>query len=303
MPGERRRGMDHPHYPFAPIPTRPPLRWPGGAPLALWVVLYLEYWELDPPAAAYRAPGVQGQWGSHFPDYRTYSYREYGNRVGIFRVLEVLDRHGVRATVAANAAACERYPFLVEQCLRRDWEIAAHGSHATRMLTSRMTEAEEREAIRAAVDTVGQATGRAPRGWVGQDFGESPRTPRLLAEAGLGWVADWPNDEQPYLMTAGRPLVSIPYQAEWDDVQLLWLRQVPTPRYPAIVREAFDALHRDGAASGRLLGLGIHPWLFGQAHRIRYLDEALGAVAGRPGVWQATGSEIADAFLAGRTAA
>lgn len=301
MPGARRRGMDHTLYEYSPIPARRTLRWPGDARLAVWVVLYLEHWELAAPADAYRAPGVAGMWPTHAPDYRTYSYREYGNRVGIFRVLDVLDRHHIRATVAANAAACERYPYLVDECRRRGWEFAAHGTHATRMITSRMSEAEEREVIRTSMDTVAETVGRRPVGWIGQDFGESERTPVLVAQAGCRWIGDWPNDDQPYLMTVEPPLVSLPCHAELDDVQLLWLRQVPTPCYPALVREAAATLLREAATGGRMLGLGVHPWLLGQSHRIRYLDEALAGVAGLVGVWTATGEEIAAAFQAAAT--
>jgi peptidoglycan/xylan/chitin deacetylase (PgdA/CDA1 family) len=201
--------------------------------------------------------------------------------------------------VALNSAAAKRYPELVEQCRRRDYEFIGHGSHATRMLSSRMTEEEERVAIRDALDTLGRTTGRRPRGWHGQDFGESQRTPRLLAEAGLDFVADWPNDDQPYAMTMDRRFVSLPAQPEWDDVQLLWLRRLAMPRYPAIVTEAFDALHDEG---GRVFCLALHPWLIGMAHRIRYLDEALQRITARPKVWQATASEIVDAFNRGTQA-
>jgi len=293
----RRPGMDHALYDWSPIVRRPALTWPGGARLALWIVVYLEYWELDPPPDAHRPPGIHGTWPAHFPDYRTYSHRDYGNRVGIFRVMEVLDRCGLRATVAANAAACERYPFLVEECLRRGWELIGHGTHASRMITSRMTETEERQVIAHSLAALKAATGREPKGWLGQDFGESERTPRLLAEAGLTYLADWPNDDQPYLFGEDRSLVSIPYHLEWDDVQLLWLRNVAAPRYPTIVADAFDCLWRESQSGGRLFGIGVHPWLFGQAHRVRYLDEALRRICERDRIWKATGSEIAERFL------
>lgn len=298
MPAERRRGMDHGLYPFSPIGARPVLRWPGGARLALWPVVHLDYWEIDPPADAVRAPDVQGAWPVIFPDYRTFSHREYGSRIGIFRVIEVLDRHGLRATMAANAAAGERCRYVIDACRERGWEFAAHGTHATRILSSRMSEADERGAIAQSIDTIERVTGQRPRGWIGQDGGESERTPALVAEAGLDYIGDWPNDDQPYRMTVGRPLVSLPYQPEWDDLQLLWLRQVATPRYPGILRDAFERLYAEGAASGRLLSINIHPWLLGQANRIRYLDEALAAIVREPGVWAATGAEIVDAFVA-----
>jgi hypothetical protein len=153
----RHLGMDHPHYPFSPLPQRPLLRWPDGARVAFWVLLHLEYWEMEPPADAYRDPRFVGEFGSFSPDFRTWSQREYGNRIGIFRLLEVLDRYGIKATVAANAEACTRYPNLIDEVRRRHWELVAHGTHATRMITSQMSEVEERAHIAAAIDAVALA--------------------------------------------------------------------------------------------------------------------------------------------------
>jgi peptidoglycan/xylan/chitin deacetylase (PgdA/CDA1 family) len=289
-------GYDHDHFDYSPLPRRSPLAWPGGARIAFSVYLYLEYLELDPPAGTVRDPRYGGALGSYFPDYLNYSHREYGNRVGVFRVLDALNRHGLKATVAANAMLAERYPELVETCVRRGHEIAAHGTAATRMITSAMSEDEERRTIAHALDAVEQASGSRPVGWFGQDFGESPRTPSLLAEAGLSYVADWPNDDQPYAMKVGRPLVSMPNQAEWDDSQAMAVRRVSPPRWRDIVCEAFDYLHAEASPSGSVFTLGLHPWLAGQAHRIRYLDEALARMAGYGEVWQATAAEVADRF-------
>lgn len=285
------RGMDNPHYAFSPIDRRPAFAWPEGKRIAVWTLLHIEHWELSPPAEAHRDPRFVGEYGSFDPDYRTWTQREYGNRVGIFRVLEALDRHGIRPTVALNASAAERHPYLVEQCRKRGAEFVGHGSHATRMLTSRLTEDEERHEIAHALAAVERASGARPRGWSGQDFGESHRTPRLLAEAGLDYVADWPNDDQPYAMTVGRPFVSLPTQPEWDDVQCLWLRRIPMPRYPDLVGEAFDTLREEGA---RTFCLSLHPWLIGMAHRIKYLDLALERIARASDAWWATGGEIVD---------
>jgi allantoinase len=293
MSSYRAPGMDHDHYPFSALPTRPRLAWPGGARVAYAVVVHLEFWELEPPGTVLRDPRFGDANGDFRPDYRPYTMREYGNRVGIFRLFDALDRHGIKATVAANAAACERYPFLVEECLKRGWEIAAHGTHANRMVSSALGAHQERAIIARAAEAVERATGTRPRGWISQDFGESARTPALLAEAGFDYVADWPNDDQPYMLTTKPPLVSIPSQAEWDDVQLLWHRRLATPRYPAFVAEALEVLHQEGAESGRYFGLGLHPWLFGMPHRIRYLNEALDRIAGFDGLWQAPLGAIA----------
>ena len=212
--------------------------------------------------------------------------------------MDVLDRHGVKVTVAANSEAVRRHPTLVAEFKKRGYEFAAHGSHATRMITSRMSADEERHFIHESRDIVAAATGHLPRGWIGQDFGETPRTPELVAEAGFDYIGDWPNDDQPYRMTTPTPLLSLPVHCDLDDAQLLWLRQVDTHRYPGYVRDAADRLCAEGRETGRMLTLGIHPWLFGMAHRIRYLDEALGALARRDDVWSATGAEIADAYAA-----
>ena len=283
--------MDHPHYVYSPLPQRAPLAWPGGARLAFCVMLHIEHWELQPPADAHRDPRFLGDYGSFNPDYGTWGQREYGNRVGIFRVLEALDQHGIRASVALNSSAAGRYPQLLRECGARGYEFVGHGSHATRMLTSDMSEDQERVFIGAALDTLERATGTRPRGWLGQDYGESQCTPRLLAEAGLDYVADWPNDDQPYALNVGRPLIALPAQPEWDDVQLLWLRRIAMRRYPDIVDEAFDTLHSEG---GRVFCLGLHPWMIGQAHRVKYLRSALERICARPQVWQATAGEIVD---------
>lgn len=296
MPLEPHRGMDHSLYRYSAMPARPQWRWPGDRPLAAWVVVYLEYWELDPPRGTHRNPGAHGMWGSQFPDLRTWSYRLYGERIGIWRILDVLERRGVRATVAAGAEICRRYPDLITECARRGHEIAAHGTHATRMITSRMSEAEERAHIDTAIEAVAQTTGTRPRGWFSQDQGESPETPERVAAAGFDYLADWPNDDQPYWFTTRTPLVSLPLSTELDDLQLLWMRQQPTWRYPALVEAAAARLSLEAAAGARTLALGVRSWLFGRPHRIRYLDEALAALAARTDTWQATAAEVTAAF-------
>ncbi len=292
----RRPGMDHELYPFSAINDRPTLSWPDGNRLAVWVVLHLEQWELQPPAAALRDARFRGEFGNFFPDYRTYSTREYGNRVGIYRILDILDRHGLPVTVAANGALCRARPQLIEACLERGYEIAAHGDYATRMISSRMGEREEIDHIANVMEQIRRSSGEKTVGWISQDFGESPRTPQLVAAAGADYLGDWPNDDQPYWLTLSPPMVSLPYHVEWDDVTLMALRQLTAPRYGQMVGEAADRLHSDSAESGRMMSLGLHPWVIGQPHRIRYLDDILGRLSGLDGVWFATGRDIAACF-------
>jgi len=284
-------GYDHPHYRWSPLPKRDPFTWPDGKRTAVAAFVYVEYLELDPPEGVVGDPRFGGALGSYYPDFQNYTRREYGNRVGVYRVLDILERHGIRATVCLNAMAAERHPHIVERARAGGHGFAAHGLAAGRMISARMTEAEERAHIAESLDRLEAATGMRMRGWAGQDFGESERTPRLLAEAGLTHVIDWPNDDEPYLMDVGRPFVSIPNQAEWDDAQLFAVRHVDPWRYPEIFASAFDGLHGEG---GRLFGFGIHPWVFGQAFRVRYLDEAVEHLAGCDDIWRATSDEIAE---------
>ena len=288
-------GYDHSHFEWNPLTKRKPVAWPGGARIAWTVYLYLEYLELDPPAGSVRDPRYGGALGSHFPDYLNYSHREHGNRVGFWRVLDLLDKHGIKPTVPVNAMLAERYPRMVEECVKRGWEIAGHGVSATQMLTSKMSEAEERGVIEHSLQTLEQVSGKRPVGWFGQDFSQSARTPALLAEAAIEYVADFPNDDTPYATNHGS-LICMPNQAEWDDTQLMAVRRLMPWRWRDVVCEAFDYLHAEAHPAGTVMTLAIHPWLLGQAHRIKYLDEALAKMTSYKDVWQASAAEVAAHF-------
>jgi len=288
-------GYDHDLYAWDPMHKRDPFPWPDGARIAITPIVHVEEFEIDPPTGAVADPRFGGALGSFPPDFQNHSRRLHGLRVGYYRVLDVLERHGLRATVCFNALAAERYPYMVERALKGGHGLAARGIGSRQIISSKMTEAEETAHIDDALTRLEKATGRRMLGWAGQDMGESERTPRLLHAAGLTHVIDWPNDDQPYRMPVGgadsRPLVSIPNQTEWDDAELFSVRHLDAWRYPEIFRSAFEQLHSEG---GRFMGFGIHPWIFGQAVRIKYLDEACAAIGDRPGVWRATSDEIAE---------
>ena len=296
MPAERKPGMDHPHYDWSPIATRRPLRWPDGARVALCVIVNLEHYEWKPPADAYMSPTLPGGSGRRaFPEMLAFSQREYGNRVGLFRVMQIMDSYGIRGTVAMDAMVAHNYPFIVQECKKRRWEFIGHGIAVNRMITSRMTEDQERQYIRESIEAVTRATGEAPQGWLGPEYGESTITPRLPASEGIRYLCDWPNDEQPYRMKVPvGQMYSLPINADLDDTYTHWGRLIPIMRYSQMIQEAFDKLYEDGAQSGRLLVLNLHPWLIGQPFRSKYLDEALAYVCRHHGVWKATGREIVE---------
>ena len=295
MPAERRFGMDHQHYDWSPLIKRGVLRWPEDARVALCVIVNLEHMEWSPPQGSYTVELAGGASPLPFPDYMRTAHREYGHRVGIFRVLDVLDKHGIKATIAMDALTADNYPYLVDHCLGRGCEIIGHGISVSRMITSNMSEQEEQEYIGTSLEALRRATGSAPVGWLGPEGGESARTPQLLAQAGIRYLCDWANDEQPYPMkTSQGELFALPIMLELDDIKALWERSITTVRYLEMVKDCFDIMYRDGAENGRLLVLNLHPWLIGQPFRTRYLDEALGYMMRRQAVWATTGSEIVD---------
>lgn len=306
MPAERKYGMDQDFYPWSPITTRPPLHWPGDAKVALAVVVNLEHWDWDPPpgtpVAVTPMGGAEGLWTGNsprFPDIGGFGNHEYGNRVGIFRILSVLDKHGIAPTLALDKAVADNYPSLVAEGKKRGAEFIAHGLTRRQIIHIGMSEADERAYIEASIDAVEQATGTRPVGWSGPDFQETTHTPNLLGEAGIRYVCDWGNDEQPYRMTPKTgELYSLGVNSYLDDNYIHLHGRRTINEVNLIWREWFDGLYVDGATTGRMMVLHLHPWIMGQPWRIRHLDEVLGHICGHADVWKATGSEIIDHFAA-----
>ena len=296
-------GMDHGLYRWSPLPSRPLLRWPDGASLAVVIVLCLEMVEWEPHDES--AP--QSARGAVYPrifDPTLLSLHEYGNRVGVFRVLDVLDRLELPATAAVDALVAERRGLLVEECAARRFSFAGHGLSASRMTTEQLGEDEERGRIERCLAGVARLTGSQPRGWLSVGYGESARTPALLAEAGVRYVCDWPNDEQPYPMrTAGGELVSLPAAVDLDDVTAMRLRSLSVQEWAGMVERASERLLADGGDSGRLLVLVLHPYLIGQPFRIRALEQVLSRVAAAPGVRFATADGVLDWYEESRSRA
>ena len=305
MPAQRRPGMDHEHHQWSPISERGRLTWPDDARIAICVIINLEHMEWQAPPGSFQAGNLAGGSAARpFPDYARLSHREYGHRVGIFRVLDVLERHGIPPTVAMDALTAANYPYLVRHLSGRGCEFIGHGISVSRMITSNMTSEEEQGYIRESLDALNSATGTEAQGWLGPEYGESSRTPQLLAQAGLRYVCDWVNDEQPFPMTTQEgELYALPIMWELDDVSALADRKVTIDRYQAMLTEAFDALYHDGAANGRVLTIHLHPWLIGQPFRIGYLDAALEYMTRRSGVWPAKGSDIIDWYRQHRPSA
>ena len=239
-PAQHQHGMDHPYYEWSPLPSRGRFEWPNRSPLAIGAAVILEHVEWAPPPDAYSLRRRSGGLARlPAPDYPHLTIREYGHRVGIFRLLDLLERHGIATTVAVDALTAEHYGWLAAHLVGRGCEIAGRGIAATRLVTSKNSEADERDAIARSIDAIESATGARPTTWFSAEGVESFRTPALLAEAGIDTVLDWPNDEQPVLMTtdgvlAGvskpegtAPMVSLPLFLEADDEFALGAAMAP----------------------------------------------------------------------------
>jgi len=286
--------MDHDLYAYSALGRRPAAAAALQPGLAAFAVLFMEHWELNPPADALRDPRMVGEFGSFSPDYRSWSQREYGLRVGIFRVIDALQHAGIRPVIAANAMALQRLPNLVR--IFTEWGCGwiAHGLAATRMMHARMTLDQQGEHIRAAIDMLAQHTGRRPLGWLSQDWGTSPQTPHLLAQAGIRFTLDWCNDDQPYWMQTTPPLLAIPLASEWDDVQCQWLRNIEPRAHATLAVQAFNRLRAECTAHqrGAVFGLPLHPWLCGMPSRIAALQSLLRELAAANDVYWTTPDAI-----------
>ena len=298
MPAERSVGMDHSHYPYSPLPTRSALTWPSGKSLALGALVLLEHYEWDPPPDAYSLRNSSGGLIKlPAPDYVQLTHREYGHRVGVFRLLDTLERHGIPVTVAVDKLTAVHYPWLIDHLMQRGCELVGHGVAASQLITSKLSEDDEAEIITDCLDTLEKLSGNRPSGWFSPEGVESSRTPQLLAAAGVNYVCDWPNDEQPYKMTTPvGDLVSLPLFLEVDDEFALWHRRASLASWEGMIVAAATRLHVDGQTSARHMMLTLRPWLTGQPFRIRSLDRALSQVTQLDGVWAAHGNDIVKAF-------
>jgi len=280
-------------FPYSPIIHRPKLTWPKGAHVALWVIPNIEFFALDE-----KVPAGSGGTGAPVPDVPAWSMRDYGNRVGVFRLMQVLDRYDIRATVALNSDVCAHHPAIIEEGEKRRWEWMGHNESNTRRLNEVET-GEEPRVIANALSTIERATGRRPVGWLGSGLQETWATVDLLAAQGCEYVADWVNDDQPYVMNldGGRRLVSVPYSHEANDKPAFERAHRTAEEFKDMICRQFDVLYREGADSGRVMAIAIHPYLTGVPHRIGAFDAALAHICRHDGVWRATGSEIARHYL------
>lgn len=272
---------------YSPVTAREPYRMKNGAKVAVCVFPNIEFFPLN---MVIPRAGASGK----IPDVPGWGMRDYGNRIGVFRLIELLNRYGIRGTVALNSDICTHHPQIVEACLAHKWELMGHNeTNVTRL--NEVPESEEDGIIVRTIEAIERATGERPKGWLGAGLQETWRTLPLLHKAGIEYVADWCNDDQPYNMSIGdgEKLACIPYSFELNDKMAYEAYTCTPDEFAGMLRRQFDVLYREGETQARVLPIALHPYLSGAAHRIDALDRALEYMCGHEKVWLATGSEIA----------
>ena len=282
----------NPRADYLPSIDRAPLSLPGNARLAVWVVVNVEVWDFEAPLPRTLLPYPQGV--PMVPDIANYAWFDYGLRVGIWRLKDVLDNHDIRATMSLNGVLCEAYPRVVTECVNSRRELLGH-NYVQRVMSK---EPDERQAIRKTMALLEKASGRPMRGWMGPGLSETQRTLDILAEEGVDYVADWTNDDLPYpLKVKSGALHSVPYSLEINDIVIHLVYQRPSPELFQRTRDQFDTLYEEGVGGARVMWVAVHPYVSGVPHRIKYFNQIFEYMKEHQDVVFMTGSEILEWYL------
>ena len=308
----RSYGMDHDYYDWSMLVDRKPVKWPGGRRLALWVNVVLQFFPLNQRGIPFRPPGGMT---TAYPDLRHFTLREYGNRVGIFRILQALDQFNVRVSFAINSRLAERYPYLIRRVVERGDEILCHGWDMDTPHYGGQDKLEEAELVARSLEVLRDATGQPVTGWISPGKSQSLHTPELLVSNGIEYMCDWVNDDMPYrFRTPAGEITAMPLSTELEDRFIIMHNLHSETEYADQIIDSFDYLYTEagyteagyteagyteaGEQGGRLLALNIHPWILGQPHRIGKLEEVLQHITSHHGVWSAPPGEIRHAWRA-----
>jgi allantoinase len=288
----RCEGYDHDLYPWSAIHTRKPIVWPGAQKVAVWICVSLEYFPIAPSDTPFRAPGHMQ---TAYPDYRHYTAREYGTRIGFYRLLDAFAKAGVTVSVAVNSVIATRYPKVIADIIAAGHEIIAHSTDMNGTIASGLPIENERALVAQSLDTLERATGTRPKGWLSIARSQSWHTADLLREAGVKYCCDWVNDELPYRFTNG--LINLPLNHELSDRQIINVQQQSVECYAQQMIDAFDWLAAEAKAhGGRMLPLHITPYIMGLPYRIDAFERLIASLSARPEAWFARGDEIVAAW-------
>ncbi|QRG09670.1 polysaccharide deacetylase family protein [Xanthobacter dioxanivorans] len=279
--------------PYSAIVDRPPLKLPGGARVVLWTIVNLEVWDISRPMARQVLSPPTGQ--TLLPDVPNWSWHEYGMRVGVWRFFKLFEQLGIRPTLSINARVCEDYERVAAQARDAGWEFMGHVYEQGPIHKLD----DQRAVIHRSLDILERFTGKRPKGWLGPGLTQTLETPDLLAEAGVKYIGDWVWDDEPSeIATAHGPLVTMPYTVEHNDIPMMAIANHESPYWLQRFKDAIDRLHAEGADRAKVLAVAIHPYLSGQPHRIRYLEEIYAYAASLGDVVFWNGEELLDWYQA-----
>lgn len=278
-------------FAYQPIHTRPDYQWPNGARLAVYLGFNIEHFAFGEGLGACLGPA------SPQPDVLNYAWREYGNRVGAWRCLELFEQLGMPTGTILNTALYEHCPELVKAFADRGDELIAHG-HTNAVRQSALSMDEERALIAGCRTRIAEHSGLAPAGWLSPWISESPYTPDLLAQSGYRYTLNWCHDDQPTRMQVeGGTLWAIPYPQELNDIPMIVARQMDGKDFADMVIDNLDEMLLQSARQPLVMGIALHPYIMGQPYRLRHLRRALQAVASARDaghIWLTTPGAICD---------
>ncbi|MBL8383034.1 MAG: hypothetical protein JNM90_08180 [Burkholderiales bacterium] len=292
------------HYDWVPISRRQPLRWPHGKRLALIITLNCEYWDLlkdsSKPYYAGGPPTIPDPLPGNVADYPNFTWREYGLRVGCWRLFDLFESFGVPLSVTMNAKTATERGEIIEHVKARGWELVAHNYEQGELLPQYMFDpAGEKALIHETLKVYERVVGRKAGGWLSSSLRSTPHTPEVLAEAGLKFLCDYMNDDQPYLIhTAHGPLVNVPYSVEINDFTFFHRRAMTSEDALLMLKAQFNELYAESAKTGKMMNIGLHPHVSGHPHRMQFFRDFLSYVKQYADVWWATREEVADWYLA-----
>jgi len=291
-------------YDWVPMVRRKPLKWPHGKRLALIITVNCEYWDLlKDTKETYYAGGPQmmpDPLPGNIADLPNFTWREYGQRVGVWRLFKVFEQAGVPLSCTFNAKTMLERPEIHERVKANGWEAVAHNYEQGELLHKFTHDPEgERRIVLETLKVYERTMGRKAKGWLSSSLRSTPRTPGILAEQGCIFFCDYMNDDQPYLIhTDHGPLVNIPYSIEINDFTFFHRRAMTTREALQMLKDQFDELYAEGAESGRTMNIGIHPHVSGHPHRMHCYREFLNYAKQHQDVWFATREEVATWYLA-----
>lgn len=280
-------------YDFTPIIDRSKIRLPNDAHVAVVIYVNMEHFPEDRPGAS-----IVPQTAQFKPDPLNYGWRDYGQRVGIWRLMEAMDRFGLRASVCLNSDVCREYPRIIEEGVKRRWDWMGHGRNNTEVVNG-LSQEEELELISETLQTIAEATGQRPRGWLSPFLTETHVTPDLLASMGIEYLCDFSCDDLPFPMKVKEgSLLSMPYSVECNDLPSFLTFGISAGDFGQLIRDQFDVLYEEGERIPRILPIALHTFIAGQPFRMKYLAEAFAYIAQHKKVWFATAGEINDWYRA-----